>query len=38
MKTSLKSIRDVGTGAILLIVAETLFIASFIAAGMHIIG
>lgn len=38
MKTSLKSIRDVGTAAIVLIVAETLFIALFVIAGMRIIG
>ena len=38
MKTSMKSIRDVGSTAIVLIVAETIFIAVFVIAGMRIIG
>lgn len=38
MKTSLKSIRDVGGAAVLLIVAETIFIALFVLGGMQIIG
>lgn len=38
MKTSLKSVRDVGGAAIVLIVAETLFIALLIAGGLHVIG
>lgn len=38
MKTSLKSLADVGKTAIILIVAETLFIAAFILAGMELIG
>lgn len=38
MKTSMKSIRDVGSTAIVLIVAETVFIALFVIGGMRIIG
>lgn len=38
MKTSMKSIRDVGTAAIVLIVAETVFIAVFVIAGLRFIG
>lgn len=38
MKTSMKSIKDVGSTAILLIVAETVFIALFVIGGMRIIG
>lgn len=37
MKTSLKSIRDVGGAAVLLIVAETIFIALFVLGGLQII-
>jgi len=35
MKTSLRTIFDVGGQAIILIVAETIFIAMFILAGIH---
>ena len=38
MKTSLRRILDVGGQAIVLIVAETIFIAVFILAGVHILG
>ena len=38
MKTSLRRIADVGGQAIVLIVAETLFIAAFILAGIHYLG
>jgi uncharacterized integral membrane protein (TIGR00698 family) len=38
MKTSLGRIADVGGQAIVLIVAETLFIAAFILAGIHYLG
>jgi uncharacterized integral membrane protein (TIGR00698 family) len=38
MKTSMKSIRDVGSTAIVLIVAETIFIALFVIGGMRFIG
>lgn len=38
MKTSLRSILDVGGQAIVLIIAETLFIAAFILIGIHLIG
>lgn len=38
MKTSLKSLKDVGAAAIVLIVAETLFIALFVAGGLHLLG
>jgi len=37
MKTSFKSIRDVGGAAVLLIVAETAFIALFVLGGLQII-
>lgn len=37
MKTSLKSLRDVGSTAIILIVAETLFIALFVLGGLQIV-
>lgn len=38
MKTSLKSIKDVGPSAIILIVAETIFIAAFVITGMRVMG
>ncbi|WP_119167916.1 YeiH family protein [Algihabitans albus] len=38
MKTSLRSIKDVGAAAIVLIVAETFFIALFVAGGLHLVG
>lgn len=38
MKTSLKSLRDIGGAAIVLIVAETLFIAFVVAGGLHLLG
>ncbi|MEL6258761.1 MAG: putative sulfate exporter family transporter [Pseudomonadota bacterium] len=37
MKTSLKDIRSVGPGASALIIGETLFLAVFVLAGLHII-
>lgn len=37
MKTSMKSFRDVGATAIVLIVAETVFIALFVIGGMRIV-
>lgn len=38
MKTSLKSLRDVGHTAIVLIVAETVFIATLVLAGLKLLG
>jgi uncharacterized integral membrane protein (TIGR00698 family) len=38
MKTSLRTILDVGGQAIVLIVAETLFLAAFILLGLHLLG
>ncbi|WP_210243218.1 putative sulfate exporter family transporter [Mesorhizobium sp. B2-6-5] len=38
MKTALKSIFDLGREAVILIVAETLFLAIFILIGMHYLG
>ncbi|WP_210211155.1 YeiH family protein [Pseudaminobacter arsenicus] len=38
MKTALKNIFDVGREAVILIVAETLFLAVFILVGMHYLG
>ena len=38
MKTSLKSLRDIGGAAIVLIVAETLVIAFVVAGGLHLLG
>jgi uncharacterized integral membrane protein (TIGR00698 family) len=38
MKTALKSIFDVGREAVILIVAETIFLAVFILVGMHYLG
>jgi uncharacterized membrane protein YadS len=37
MKTSLRTILDVGGQAIVLIVAETTFLAIFILAGLHLL-
>ena len=38
IKTALKNIFDVGREAVILIVAETLFLAVFILVGMHYLG
>lgn len=38
IKTSLKRMLDVGSGAIALIVAETLFLGVFVVAGLHFLG
>lgn len=38
MRTSLRRVLDVGGDAVALVVAETLFIAAFIIAGIHLLG
>ena len=38
IKTSLKRMLEVGTGAIALIVAETVFLGVFVVAGLHLLG
>ena len=38
MKTSLRTILDVGGQAIALIVSETVFLATFILIGLHVLG
>ena len=37
MKTSLKSLRDIGAAAVMLVVAETAFIALFVLAGLRLL-
>lgn len=38
VKTSIKKMLEVGTGAIALLVAETLFLGAFVLTGLHVLG